>query len=188
MQADAACTQSSEKTLTTPRSSIAVGSNWQAVRDSVLAPILPAVPTDGLFAFALCTAMLFVQKEEYEWPGPGNKPRFNPAHPVTKLEGDRDVFGDGSVTVIRTLGHTPGHQSLLVRLPKTGAVLLSGDAVHSAENWEHRYVPEQNTSKEQTLASMQHMADLIAKEKAQLWINHDAPQASQKRHSPEFYE
>ena len=49
-------------------------------------------------------------------------------------------------------------------------------------------MPEQNTSKEQTLASMQHMADLIAKEKAQLWINHDAPQGSQTRHSPEYYE
>jgi N-acyl homoserine lactone hydrolase len=134
------------------------------------------------------TAMLFVQKEEYEWPGPGNTPRFKPEHPVTKLEGDRDIFGDGSVTVIRTLGHTPGHQSLLVRLPKTGAILLSGDAVHSTENWEHRYVPEQNTSKELTLASMQHMADLIAKEKAQLWINHDAPQGNQVRRSPEFYE
>lgn len=134
------------------------------------------------------TAMLFVQKEEYEWPGAGNTPRFKPEHPVTKLEGDRDVFGDGSVTIIRTLGHTPGHQSLLVRLPKTGPLLLSGDAVHSTENWEHRYVPEQNTSKEQTLASMQHMADLIAKEKAQLWINHDAPQGSGVRHSPEYYE
>ncbi len=133
-------------------------------------------------------AMLLVQKEEHEWPGAGNIPRFKPEHPVTKLEGDRDVFGDGSVTVIRTLGHTPGHQSLLVKLPKTGAVLLSGDAVHSAENWQHRYVPEQNTSKDLTLASMTRMADLIAKEKAQLWINHDAPQGNQMKHSPEYYE
>jgi N-acyl homoserine lactone hydrolase len=133
-------------------------------------------------------AMLLVQKEEYEWPGAGGMPRFNAAHPVTKLEGDRDVFGDGSVTIVRTLGHTPGHQSLLVKLPKTGALLLSGDAVHSTENWEHRYVPEQNTSKQDTLASMQHMADLIAREKAHLWINHDAPQAAQARHSPDYYE
>lgn len=56
-------------------------------------------------------AMLFVQKAEYEWPGPDNKPRFEPKHPVTKLEGDRDVFGDGSVTLLATPGHTPGHHS-----------------------------------------------------------------------------
>jgi N-acyl homoserine lactone hydrolase len=75
-------------------------------------------------------AMLLVQKAEYEWPGPNGSPRFKPEHPVTKLDGDRDVFGDGSVTVLSTPGHTPGHQSLLVNLPKTGAVVLSGDAVH----------------------------------------------------------
>ena len=40
--------------------------------------------------------MLYVQKAEYEWPGADGAPRFNPKHPVTLLEGDRDVFGDGS--------------------------------------------------------------------------------------------
>ena len=89
-------------------------------------------------------AMLYVQKAEYDWPGANNAPRFKPEHPVTKLEGDRDVFGDGSVTIISTPGHTPGHQSLLVKLPKTGAVLLSGDAVHFKDNWDNRRVPGQH--------------------------------------------
>ena len=66
-----------------------------------------------------------------------------------------DVFGDGSVTILSTPGHTPGHQSLLVKLPKTGAIVLSGDAVHFKDNWENRRVPAANFSKEQTLASMQ---------------------------------
>ena len=68
-------------------------------------------------------AMLLVQKAEYDWPNPLGVGRFKPEHPVTKLEGDHDVFGDGSVTIIATPGHTPGHQSLLVKLAKTGAVL-----------------------------------------------------------------
>jgi N-acyl homoserine lactone hydrolase len=133
-------------------------------------------------------AMLLVQKAEYEWPNPLGVGRFKPEHPVTKLEGDYDVFGDGSVTIIATPGHTPGHQSLLVKLPKTGAVLLSGDAVHFKDNWDNRRVPSINTDKDKTLASMQRMAEVLAKEKAQLWINHDKAQTDTLKHAPEFYE
>jgi len=95
---------------------------------------------------------------------------------------------DGRVMIISTPGHTPGHQSLLVKLPKTGAVLLSGDAVHFKENWENRRVPEGNDSKDKTVASMQRMADVMAKEKAQLWINHDKAQRDGQKMSPEYYE
>jgi glyoxylase-like metal-dependent hydrolase (beta-lactamase superfamily II) len=132
--------------------------------------------------------MLYVQKAEYEWPGEGGAPRFKPEHPVTKLEGDRDVFGDGSVMILSTPGHTPGHQSLLVRLPKTGAIVLTGDAVHFKDNWDHRRVPGMNFNKEQTLASMQRIADLLATEHAQLWINHDRGQTDAQKKPPEFYE
>src|SRR4051812_1292314 len=76
-------------------------------------------------------ATLVVQKAEYEWPDPRGVPRFPAGQPVVKAEGDHDVFGDGSVTLISTPGHSPGHQCLLVKLPKTGAILLSGDAVHT---------------------------------------------------------
>jgi glyoxylase-like metal-dependent hydrolase (beta-lactamase superfamily II) len=133
-------------------------------------------------------AMLLVQKAEYEWPGANNAPRFKPEHPVTKLEGDKDVFGDGSVTIISTPGHTPGHQSLLVKLSRTGALLLSGDAVHFQSNWENRRVPALNTGQEQTRTSMQRMADILAKEKATLWINHDKAQRDTLKMAPEYYE
>jgi len=132
--------------------------------------------------------MLYVQKAEYDWPGPNGAPRFSPNHPVTKLEGDYDVVGDGSVTIISTPGHTPGHQSLLVRLPKTGAVVLSGDVAHFKDNWDNRRVPAFNTSKEQSLASMARIADILAKDHAQLWINHDKPQSDAQKKSPDFYE
>jgi N-acyl homoserine lactone hydrolase len=134
------------------------------------------------------TAMLYVQKAEYEWPGANNAPRFKPEHPVTELEGDRDIFGDGSLTILSTPGHTPGHQSLLVKLPHTGPVVLSGDAVHFKSNWENRGVPINNFSKDLTLASMQKLSDTLAKEKAQLWINHDKTQRDSLKMSPEFYD
>ncbi|MDI3566785.1 N-acyl homoserine lactonase family protein [Bradyrhizobium sp. Arg816] len=133
-------------------------------------------------------AMLYVQKAEYDWPGANNEPRFKPSHPVELLAGDKDVFGDGSVTILSTPGHTPGHQSLLVKLPKTGAVVLSGDAVHFRDNWDNRRVPSMNANKDQSAASMQKIADTLTKEKAQLWINHDKAQRDSQKMVPEFYD
>ena len=128
--------------------------------------------------------MLLVQKAEYE----SAPTLFKSGSPMTKLEGDRDVFGDGSVTILSTPGHTVGHQSLLVKLPKTGAVMLTGDAVHFKDNWDNLRVPSINYNQEQTLASMRRIADIIAKEKAQLWINHDMAQRDGLKMAPEFYE
>ena len=98
------------------------------------------------------------------------------------------MFGDGSVTIVSTPGHTAGHQSLLVKLPRTGAVLLTGDAVHFRDNWDHRRVPSINFNKEQTSASLQRMADILAREHAQLWINHDKAQRDGQKLSPQYYD
>ncbi len=143
------------------------------------------------------SAKLYIQKAEYDAAfGPdAAKSGFNPAfynklkdNPVVVLEGDHDIFGDGSVTIYSTPGHTAGHQSLLVRLPKTGPVLLSGDAVHFQENWENRRVPARNFNKEQSLASMQKLADILEREHAALWINHDKAQTNTLPHAPQFLE
>ena len=133
-------------------------------------------------------SMLLVQKAEYEWPTPLGVGRFKAEHPVTKLEGDHDVFGDGSVTILATPGHTPGHQSLLVKLPKSGALVLSGDSVHFTANWENRGVPSNNADKDKTIASMQRIADVLAKEHGQLWINHDKAQRDGLKLAPAFYD
>jgi len=132
---------------------------------------------------------LLIQKAELDWAfTPSKPPPFKAPRPVRPLEGDFDVFGDGSATVISTPGHTPGHQSLLVHLPKTGWVVLSGDMAHFKDNWDNRRVASMNTSAEQTQASYRRVADLLAEKAAQLWINHDKPQSLGQKHSPEFYE
>ena len=133
-------------------------------------------------------AMLLVQKAEYEWPGANNAPRFKAGHPVLELDGDKDVFGDGSVTILSTPGHTPGHQSLLVKLPQTGALVLSGDAAHFRSNWDNRRVPSINFDKDKTLSSMQRIAGVLATEKGELWINHDAAQRGTLKMAPQYYE
>jgi glyoxylase-like metal-dependent hydrolase (beta-lactamase superfamily II) len=87
---------------------------------------------------------------------------------------DKDVFGDGSVIMLNTPGHTPGHHSLLVKLPQTGAVILSGDAAHFHENYETGGVPSFNYDRSQTIASMDRIKKIAANLKAKFVIQHDA--------------
>ena len=70
----------------------------------------------------------------------------------------------------------------------TRVLVLSGDAVHFKSNWENRGVPVGNFGQEQTRDSMKKMADLLASEKAQLWINHDKAQRDTLTMAPDFYE
>ena len=75
-----------------------------------------------------------------------------------------------------------------MKLPKTGALILSGDAVHFKSNWENRGVPSGNTDRDKTLASMQRISDLLEKEKARLWINHDKAQRDSLKMAPDYYD
>jgi N-acyl homoserine lactone hydrolase len=104
------------------------------------------------------------------------------------LDGDTDVFGDGSVTLVSTPGHTPGHQSLLVHLRNSGFIILSGDVVHLEENFEKNIVPSLNTSKGESIASMQRVRHLIATYKATMFINHDKAQTDKLKLIPSFYD
>ena len=110
------------------------------------------------------------------------------ANPTTVVEGDHDVFGDGSVRLISTPGHTPGHCSLLVRLPKTGPVILSGDVAHFGESLEHHYVPKFNSDPVASKASMGKVEALMRAEGARLWINHDATQMASLPQAPHWVE
>ena len=107
---------------------------------------------------------------------------------VEILSGDHDVFGDGSVRIISTPGHTPGHQSLLVKLRKTGALILTGDLVHFQYMWDNKIVPSFNFNKEQSLTSIERVIKLLAKHKAQLWIGHDKDTTARINRAPKFYE
>jgi glyoxylase-like metal-dependent hydrolase (beta-lactamase superfamily II) len=107
---------------------------------------------------------------------------------VVKLNGDHDVFGDGSVVIKSTPGHTIGHQSLFVRLPKTGPVLLSGDMTHLMENWQAKRSPWFNFDLVQSTRSMNEMEQFMALTGAKLWINHDRAQNAAIPKAPAFVE
>jgi glyoxylase-like metal-dependent hydrolase (beta-lactamase superfamily II) len=92
---------------------------------------------------------------------------------VEALAKDKDVFGDGTVTIIDTPGHTPGHKSLLVKLAKKGHVLLTGDLAHFSENYETNGVPLFNFNRADTLASLDRFKKLAANLKAIVIIQHE---------------
>jgi N-acyl homoserine lactone hydrolase len=93
---------------------------------------------------------------------------------VEPVPTDKDVFGDGSVIMLNMPGHTPGHHSLLVKLPTMGAVFVSGDLMHFRENYDTNGVPWFNYDRSQTLASLDRAKKIVAATKATVVIQHDA--------------
>ena len=104
------------------------------------------------------------------------------------LDGDHDVFGDGTVVVTSAPGHTPGHQVLFVDLAETGPIVLSGDLYHFPENRTLKRVPTFNFDAAQTLESMDLVEDLLIETGATLWIEHDVAANARLRKSPAYYE
>lgn len=92
---------------------------------------------------------------------------------LEEISGDHDVFGDGSVVMLDLPGHTPGHHGLLVKLPRRGPVLLSGDVAHFRENLASDGVPSFNTDRADSLASMDRFRALARNLGATLIIQHD---------------
>ena len=128
-------------------------------------------------AAQFANARLVIGKQDFEllgrepddtlkgWRGDGRN--------VSLATADVDIFGDGSVVALHLPGHTPDHLALLVNL-KSGPVLLSGDLYHSTISREKRSAPPFNTSKEQTLASMDKFEALAKQRNAKVVIQHEA--------------
>jgi N-acyl homoserine lactone hydrolase len=87
---------------------------------------------------------------------------------------DQDVFGDGTVVMLNTPGHTPGHHVLLVKLKEMGNVILSGDMAHFRENYDLEGVPSFNTDRSQTIASIERIKQIAKNLNATVIIQHDA--------------
>jgi glyoxylase-like metal-dependent hydrolase (beta-lactamase superfamily II) len=140
--------------------------------------------TGQVASFPKATLLLGVREwEAISAPKPAEGVNYKPFEGWIKGENkveplplgpDKDVFGDGSVIVLRTPGHTPGHSSLLVRLPQMGNVILSGDAVHFRENFDSDGVPAFNYDHAQTVASIERIKGIMKSQKAKLIIQHDA--------------
>jgi N-acyl homoserine lactone hydrolase len=102
---------------------------------------------------------------------------------------DHDVFGDGSVVIKFAPGHTPGHQMLLLRLPKTGLIFLSGDIYHlPSEREKISEIPNSDSDKALSLVTRPAIEKFIKDSGATLWIQHDMTLFRTLRLSPQYYE
>ncbi len=108
---------------------------------------------------------------------------------TTLLNGDHDVFGDGSVVIKAAPGHTPGHQALFLNLPKTGKILLSGDLYHRrSERENHEPPPASDTNPAQDIESRKTIEKFLQETGTTLWIGHDLEALQAGKIAPAYYE
>ncbi len=142
-----------------------------------------------------------VQRREYEyaftpdWFAAGAYARKDFDRPGLRwhfLEGDAtdhyDLFGDGVLRMVFTPGHTIGHQSFLVTLPKSGPILLTADAVYTMEHWNEKALPGFMASAVDTVRSVRTLHALAEQVGATVVAGHDLEAWSNLRHAPGFYD
>ena len=118
-----------------------------------------------------------------------NRPQWDqPIERIRLVDGDTELLP--GLELIETSGHVPGHQSVLVRLPKTGAILLPIDAVPFGEGFTRDEQDDaSNPDAEAIRASTIKLLDLVEREHIGLVIfGHDKEQWETLKKAPEFYE
>lgn len=142
-----------------------------------------------------------VQRREYEyaftpdWFAAGGYIRKDFDRPGLKwqfLEGEAsdyyDLYGDGSIVLVFTPGHAPGHQSFLITLPRSGRVLLTVDAAYTKDHWDERALPGFMTSALEAVRSVRKLKALADRTDALVVTGHDPDAWPQFRHAPAFYD
>jgi len=109
---------------------------------------------------------------------------------VIELNGDLDLFGDGSIYIHRQVSHTPGSQMVLVRLPKTGPVVLTSDVCYLMENLQKDILPSVALAYDPAgiLDGYAWIKHLMSAEGADVIFAHDAETFKKHKQSPEYYE
>lgn len=147
-------------------------------------------------------AQYFVQRIEYDY---ALKPHWFSAAAYIRADFDRpglnwkflggevtdnyDLFGDGTVRMIFTPGHSPGHQSFLITLPKSGPILLTIDAAYTQDHWENRALPGLVVSSAQAADSVAKLHRIAAATGATVITGHDPEAWAGVRKAPhDFYD
>ena len=109
---------------------------------------------------------------------------------VIELNGDLDLFGDGSIYIHRAVSHTPGSEMVVVRLPKSGPVVLTSDVCYLMDNLQKDLLPSVSLAYDPAgmLDAYQWIKHLMSAEGADVIFAHDEETFKKHKHSPEFYE
>ena len=149
----------------------------------------------NLNQFASSTWLVRPAEREFMWK-PGNE-RVEPAFykelehgkSISLDKDEYDVFGDGSVILKAAPGHSPGHQVIVLNLPKTGRIMIAGDLYHyPQERTLHRPPPDTEFNVQQSAASRVMIEDYLKKTKTEIWIEHDFVANAKLKKSPAYYE
>lgn len=111
----------------------------------------------------------------------------SPEIPWRLLDGDLDLYGDGAVRLVETPGHAAGHMSVLLRLERTGPVLLTADASDNAAQWERRAPLRALFSRAQASRSLERLRALAHDTGALIIFGHDPQNWAERRHAPQRY-
>jgi len=145
-------------------------------------------------------SVLIAQEDEFKaawWPDVGFSVYYIPGDfaetknmKTIRLNGDFDVFNDGTVKLIRAPGHTPGSQFMVVKLPKTGTVVLTSDVVYLTESLDKNLIPpipgtQSPRDAYESYAKIRHIRDV---ENAKLFIGHDPELFKAAKKAPDFYD
>jgi len=147
-------------------------------------------------------ATTIVQRIEYDY---AHKPHWFSAAAYIRADFDRpgvnwkflggeytdnyDLFGDGVLRMIFTPGHSPGHMSFLVTLPKTGPVLLTIDAAYTMDHWENKALPGLVVSSGKAADSVAKLRRIATDTGAMVVTGHDPDVWATFRKAPtDFYD
>ena len=139
-------------------------------------------------------ATWLVQKDEYDFVTGEEVQEKNPdmynaiqdLKNIKKIDGDYDVFGDGTVVLKYMPGHTPGHQALFLDLKEHGPLLLSGDLYHFYENREYKRIPIFNYDVAQTRESMKKFEAFAQEKEAKVYLQHQKDDFNKMPKAPEY--
>jgi glyoxylase-like metal-dependent hydrolase (beta-lactamase superfamily II) len=119
---------------------------------------------------------------------PANYSKLKDAKTIVARNQDHDVFGDGTVVIKFTPGHTPGHQSLFLKFAKAGPIMLAGDLYHYPEERSLDRVPTFDIDRELTRKSRRALDEFVKQTNAQLWIQHDSALYAVLAKPPQYIE
>jgi N-acyl homoserine lactone hydrolase len=135
-------------------------------------------------------ATFIVQRAEMDMArapnSPYNRAQWDQALDYRLVDGEHDVFGDGALVLIPTVGHTAGHQSLRVRAAPGVDFVLTADACYSREHLDREILPAGSTwNQRMMIETYSQLRALQERHGCRLVFGHDPEQWAGMRHAPE---